>query len=241
MVWKRGERLASRSSGSASSSRSSGRSGWAKAPCTRSRTPRRKTRNAGLPARLARSASVLMKKPTVPSVSSVRPVTGVPTTTSSSPASRPSSSCHRDSSIMNGVAPSCRARAHRRSRTAGSRRDTRDVPAPVGTAGRGRSAGSSSVPAVPSICPRHQASWRSISPPSSISRCHRAKSANCTGGGPRGEGKARGKRLVQGPQLLALSPRTTPRPPRRGASPGRGCGRPGPAAGACRERGGRRP
>ncbi len=86
-TWKRGLRPGTRSGASSSTSFSNGTSWCAKAPSAVSRTRRSSPAKPGSPDRSVRRGSVFTKNPTSPSSSAcVRPATGVPTTTSSSPA-----------------------------------------------------------------------------------------------------------------------------------------------------------
>ena len=87
-----------------------------------------------------------MKKPIRHSVSArLRPAIGVPTTTSSCPLSRASTTLKAARSVMNSVAPSAWPSAFAASDRRGGRVRLTVAPRNVWTVGRGRSVGTSSI------------------------------------------------------------------------------------------------
>ncbi|CAA9291275.1 MAG: hypothetical protein AVDCRST_MAG41-4382, partial [uncultured Corynebacteriales bacterium] len=177
-------------SGCSASTRCSNGIAWCSYAATQTALTRRsRARNDGSPPRSVRSATVLTNGPISGSSStSGRLATGVPTTTSSVPDSRCSSTFAAAASTMNRVAPSARASSRSRATSGAGSSTGTDEPRYVLRAGRGRSVGRPSSAGTPASCPDQYA--RSASrPAAAVSCCQAATSGYCTASSGRSFGR----------------------------------------------------
>ncbi len=174
MAWNTAERLVSRGSPSSSTTFSNGVSWCANASSVASLTWPRNARKGWPASTRARSTTVLTKNPATRSSSArSRPATTVPTAMSSWPDQRCSSTWQAAASTMNSVASVPRASSRSRPVTPAGTANPTVAPAEVRTAGRGRSAGSSSG-VTPSSAAVQYATRRVSASPVSRSRCQTA-------------------------------------------------------------------
>ncbi len=180
MAWTSGIRAGSRSGATASTTRSKGTSWWSKASRTVALVAARKSPTVVAPSTSARSTRVWTKKPIRSSSSGrSRPAVTVPRATSRCPLRRPSSSWVAAVSSMKRLTPCSRPTRASPVAVAAGTAKVWTAPLPVRTAGRGRSAGSSSGSRPASR------SCQYASPSSAAGRscCQAAKSAYWTGSG----------------------------------------------------------